>query len=106
MENNTTLGQRILSERKKAGLSQSQLGDKLAVSDKTISKWENDGSMPDVSSIATLAEVFGCSVVYLMTGKEDATDDAPPAPPAPAKKHPFSVTPKMAQPRNQGRGFG
>ena len=86
MENNTTLGQRILSERKKAGLSQRQLGDKLAVSDKTISKWENDGSLPDVSSIAALAEVFGCSVVYLMTGKEDATDDAPPAPPAPAKK--------------------
>ena len=67
---NQTLGKRILSERRKAGLSQRELGEKLAVSDKTVSKWENDGSLPDVACIATLAEVFGCSVTYLMTGEE------------------------------------
>ena len=73
---NQTLGKRILSERRKAGLSQRELGEKLAVSDKTVSKWENDGSLPDVASIAALAEVFGCSVTYLMTG-EEPPDQAP-----------------------------
>ncbi len=83
---NQTLGKRILSERRKAGLSQRELGEKLAVSDKTVSKWENDGSLPDVACIATLAEVFGCSVTYLMTGEEAPEKPADSAAPALPKK--------------------
>lgn len=82
----STLGERISAERRKARLSQRQLGDKLSVSDKTVSKWENDGSLPDISTITALSEIFGCSVVYLMTGKEEASEEKNSDEGAPPKK--------------------
>ena len=82
----STIGQRIAAERRKKGLSQKQLGEKLSVSDKTVSKWENDGSLPDLTTIAALAEIFGCSVLYLMTGTEESAESAPVSAPTPEKK--------------------
>ena len=80
MEKNT-LGQRIAAERRKKGLSQRQLGEKLAVTDKAISKWENDGSLPDISIITSLSEIFGCSVLYLMTGEDKSAEESAPSEP-------------------------
>ena len=45
-----TLGERIALARKKAGLSQEQLGDQLGVSRQAVSKWESGAAVPDTGS--------------------------------------------------------
>ena len=42
-----TIGEKILIRRKELGLSQEQLADQLKVSRQSISKWEQDGALPD-----------------------------------------------------------
>ena len=63
-----TLNDRIKQLRKEKGLTQGQLADILGVTDKAVSKWEVGESNPDISLLAKLAEVFGVSVDYLLTG--------------------------------------
>jgi len=55
--------------REKKGLTQAELAEKLFVSDKTVSKWENGKGYPDVSLLEPIAKVFGISVSELLSGK-------------------------------------
>lgn len=48
--------------RTNASLTQSELGDKISYSDKTVSKWENGTSVPDINALCALAEVFGITL--------------------------------------------
>ena len=48
--------------RTQAGLTQAELGEKIAYSDKTVSKWENGSSVPDITALCTLAEVFNVAI--------------------------------------------
>ncbi len=68
---NRTLGQRIGQERKKLGLSQEALGEKLGVSRQAISKWEADGAVPEIDKLITLSKLFGVSLGWLL-GVEEA----------------------------------
>lgn len=65
-----TIGNTISSLRKKNGMTQATLAARLGVSDKAVSKWENGQGYPDVTLFPVLADVFGVSVDYLMTGEE------------------------------------
>ena len=67
--NNVKTGQFILSCRKELGLTQNQLAEKLNVTDKAISKWENGKSAPDIATLVPLAETLGVSVVEILNGK-------------------------------------
>ena len=49
--------------RKSTGLTQEQLATKLGVSAQSVSKWENEISMPDISLLPDIAEAFGISIV-------------------------------------------
>jgi transcriptional regulator with XRE-family HTH domain len=51
-------------------LTQKQLGEKMFVSDKTISKWESNRSVPDVDTIKKLAEVLNIEYDVLIDGNE------------------------------------
>ncbi len=62
------VGATIAALRKQKGLTQVALAKKLNVSDKTVSKWESGQGFPEVTQFPTLAELFGVSVDYLMTG--------------------------------------
>ena len=64
------VGQRITKLRKEKGWSQMTLAEKLNVSDKTVSKWEN-GGMPGIDLFPKMAKLFNVSIDYLMTGKEE-----------------------------------
>ena len=66
-----TIGQRIAEERKKLGLSQEALGEKMGVSRQAISKWESDAAMPEVDKLIALIRLFGVSVGWLL-GVEEA----------------------------------
>ncbi len=61
------VGQRIAKLRKENGYSQMELAEKLNVSDKTVSKWEN-GGMPGIDLLPGLSSLFGVSIDYLLTG--------------------------------------
>ena len=56
------LGKKIRQLRFKAGLTQEQLADKLGIGPQSVSKWENAASMPDITTLPLLAEIFGISI--------------------------------------------
>lgn len=56
------LGNNIKTLRKQVGLTQTELAEKLGVTEQTISKWENEKCYPDVSLLPLLANIFKCSV--------------------------------------------
>jgi len=64
-----SLSTNITKLRKKNNLTQSQLAEKLFVSDKTVSKWENGGGYPEISTLPILADAFGVSIDYLFKGE-------------------------------------
>lgn len=61
------IGANIAVQRKKAGLTQVGLAEKLNYSDKAVSKWERGESMPDVLTLTQLAEVFEITVNDLLS---------------------------------------
>lgn len=68
---NETIGNRIAKLRKEKGMSQENLAEKMGVSSQAVSKWENDASCPDISSLPELAKILGVTVDELLTGKSD-----------------------------------
>ena len=63
-----TLGKKLSSYRKLAGLTQQQLGERLNLSAQAISKWETAKGLPDINLIESLANALSVSVMELMTG--------------------------------------
>ena len=69
------LADKITELRKKNGWSQEELADKLDVSRQSISKWESAQSIPDMSRILKLSEVFGVSTDLLLKDNLEILDD-------------------------------
>lgn len=67
-----TMGQRIAEQRKKLGLSQEALGEKVGVSRQAISKWESDGAVPEIDKLISLSKLFSVCVGWLL-GVEEST---------------------------------
>ena len=67
-----TLGKRIVANRKRIGLTQDQLAERLGVTAQAVSKWENDQSCPDIATLPKLASIFGITTDTLL-GMETAT---------------------------------
>lgn len=59
-------GERIRVARKKARLTQTELGEKIGVTHGTISKWESNEITPNIVIFAKLPEALGCSVADLL----------------------------------------
>ena len=60
------IGAKIAAYRKREGWTQADLAEKLNYSDKAVSKWERGESVPDVLTMAALAERFGVTVNDLL----------------------------------------
>ena len=60
------IGANIASYRKRAGLTQAELAEKLNYSDKAVSKWERGDSLPDVLTLMQLADLFQIGVEVLL----------------------------------------
>lgn len=67
--NEKKIGARISKMRTDAGLTQAALAEKLGVSDKTVSKWENGGCYPDITLLPAIADEFGVTLDYLLRGE-------------------------------------
>lgn len=61
--------------RKERNLTQEELAECLGVSPQTVSKWENNLSMPDVSCLPVLADYFGITVDALLMHNINRKDD-------------------------------
>ncbi len=61
-----TLGKRIIANRKRIGLTQDKLAEQLGVTAQAVSKWENDQSCPDITTLPKLAQMFGISTDELL----------------------------------------
>lgn len=62
-------GDFLYNLRKQRGWTQTELADKLGVTNQAVSKWENGDSFPDTGMLVPLAELFGVSVDELLKGK-------------------------------------
>lgn len=62
----TIISENITKNRKRLGLTQLELAEKLNYSDKTLSKWERAESIPDVITLKELSSIFGITVDELI----------------------------------------
>ena len=65
-----TIAKNLTDLRKISGLTQAQLAEKLGYTDKAISKWEHAETLPDVITLATIADFYGVTLDYLTTTDE------------------------------------
>lgn len=68
------IGNFIMSERKARKLTQTKLAEKLFVSEKTISKWENGNGIPDTNILPKLCEIFEITINELLNGERFSAD--------------------------------
>lgn len=66
-------GKFIARLRREVSLTQAELGERVGVSNKTVSRWENGNYMPDIGTLQMLAKEFNVSVDELLAG-ERASD--------------------------------
>lgn len=71
--NQLITGQYIARKRKEKNMTQAQLAERLGVSNKAVSKWENGKCMPDYSIVAELCKELEITIAELMDG-ENAAD--------------------------------
>lgn len=65
----TQIGKFIAELRKEHGFTQEQLGDKIGVTNKTVSRWETGTYLPPVDVLLTMSELFGVSIHEILSGK-------------------------------------
>lgn len=63
------IGKFISLKRKEIGITQSELAEKLMISDRAISKWENGVCLPDASNMPKLCEILNITINDLMSGE-------------------------------------
>lgn len=72
---NEKFGKFIKILRKEKGITQKELGEKLNITDKAISKWERGLSFPDITMLNILAEFFEVDVSELLNGEKGTKKD-------------------------------
>jgi len=68
------IGKKITNLRKENNMTQMELADKLGISFQAVSNWERGNTMPDISKLPELAEIFQISVDELLNGKAPLVD--------------------------------
>ena len=68
----TTVANNLIALRKSKGLTQADVANALNYSDKSVSKWEHADSLPDISILSALADMYGVTLDYLT--HEDAEE--------------------------------
>lgn len=71
---------KFLSElRRERELTQEQLGERLGISNKTVSRWENGNYMPSVDMLMELSEFYGVSINEILSGRRLSGGEIRPA---------------------------
>ena len=72
-----TFGEKLLRLRKEGGLSQEELAERLSVSRQAVSRWENEGILPDCGNLLEISRLFGVSADYLLHDDYQSDGDLP-----------------------------
>ena len=65
---------RMVKARGRVNMTQSCVAEKLSVTSQAVSLWERGENAPDISKLAELAELYGVTIDWLLTGKEPAEE--------------------------------
>lgn len=65
-----TFAEKLKSIRKKAGMSQEKLAEKIGVSRQAITKWETDAGIPDIDNMMALSSLFNISLDELLSNEK------------------------------------
>ena len=68
--NQEKIGKFIAELRKEKNMTQAELAEKMGVTDKSISRWENCKTMPDISMLNILANELNCTIQELLNGRK------------------------------------
>lgn len=71
------LPEKLSELRKKKGLSQIELAEKLNVSRQAVSRWETGGALPSVENLLSLRELYNVSLDYMVDDREGTEDTVP-----------------------------
>lgn len=81
-----TLGEKILYCRKRLGLSQEALAERLGVSRQAVSKWETGEAVPELGKLVLLSKAFGVTTDWLLS-EEEAPQQAESQPAQPRQEN-------------------
>ena len=70
--------EKLMMLRKKGGMSQEDLAERLGVSRQAISRWELGTTLPDAPNLLKLSDLFGVSIDYLLRDGYESDEDLPP----------------------------
>lgn len=70
-----TIGEKIQFHRKKNGMSQEELGQKLLVSRQTISLWETGQTLPTIDNLIRLREIFDVSIDEILCEEQESESE-------------------------------
>ena len=68
------IGKFIAEKRKEKGMTQEQFAEKLGVTNRSISRWENGKTMPDYSLFQIICETLGVEISEILEGKKGQVD--------------------------------
>ena len=74
---NENIAENITKLRKRAGMTQSDLADKLNYSDKAISKWERGENVPSIEMLYEIAKIFDVNIEFLFSKHSDKDLNSP-----------------------------
>lgn len=66
-----TFAEKLKFIRKRAGMSQEQLAEKLSVSRQAVTKWETDAGIPDIENMMAISALFDISIDELLSGEKE-----------------------------------
>lgn len=73
----SSLGSRLRKARERLNLSQTEVFRKTGINNKTLSRYENDGTEPDTNSLTLLAELYGVSFDWLYGKEKESASTRP-----------------------------
>ena len=71
----TIIASNIIELRRAHNMTQLDLAEKLNYTDKAISKWERGESLPDITVLKTIADIFGVTVDYLLQSSHEVVEE-------------------------------
>lgn len=69
------IGKAIASRRKKAGMGQDEVAERLGIGDEAVSRMERGKTIPTVLRLAQLADIFGCRLEELISEVSNRPSD-------------------------------